>query len=486
MRQLAREPQRLTAALWASIVLTLPYFTAKRHRHDRTRERSVAPCYGAWTELKWSRTVKLALIRIQNFRAIECLELRPHPQLTVLHGDNAHGKTSVLSAIAAGLGAIPTALPGVTGLGLKKADRRDGSEYTRVFLKTTNEVAWEQRLGRRLDWHQEPNREHVSHTRPLRDLKDWLNRTALAAWGQPTDLPIVAYYDTDRAVVEAIRRGPKRKASTSRYLALAGALAAKTSFRELFEWFYEKENEELREQRERRNLDYRLKDLSAVRDAITYMVDSVSEPHVEMRPMRFVVSQKLGGRTEKRSLGELSGGCRAVLALAGDLARRMAQGNPHLADPLHSEAVVLIDEVDLHLHPSWQQRILRDLTRTFPNAQFIVSTHSPQVLTTVMPEQIVELHREDGAVLASRAAATTYGAEAGEVLVAVMGVKARPANDFTDKLQKYLRLVGRGKGTSKTATELRDELEELSPQDPALDRADMEMARQVAVSDANS
>ena len=202
--------------------------------------------------------------------------------------------------------------------------------------------------------------------------------------------------------------------------------------------------------------------------------------------MRFVVSQKLGGRTEKRSLGELSGGCRAVLALAGDLARRMAQGNPHLADPLHSEAVVLIDEVDLHLHPSWQQRILRDLTRTFPNAQFIVSTHSPQVLTTVMPEQIVELHREDGAVLASRAAATTYGAEAGEVLVAVMGVKARPANDFTDKLQKYLRLVGRGKGTSKTATELRDELEELSPQDPALDRADMEMARQVAVGDANS
>ena len=131
--------------------------------------------------------MKLELIRIQNFRAIEWLELRPHPQLTVLHGDNAHGKTSVLSAIAAGLGAIPSALPGVAGLGIKKADRRDGSEYTRVFLKTTDEIAWEQRLGRRLGWQEEPNQEHLTHTGPLLDLKNWLNRTALATQGKPTD-----------------------------------------------------------------------------------------------------------------------------------------------------------------------------------------------------------------------------------------------------------------------------------------------------------
>ena len=183
--------------------------------------------------------MKLALIRVQNFRAIECLELRPHPQLTVLHGDNAHGKTSVLSAIAAGLGAIPTALPEVAGLGLRRTDRRDGSDYTSVLLKTTDGVTWEQRLGRRVDWHQEPNQEHPPHTSPLRGLKTWLSQIALAASGRPTALPIVAYYDTDRAVVDAIRRGAKHKASASRYLALAGALAAKTSFRELFEWFYE-------------------------------------------------------------------------------------------------------------------------------------------------------------------------------------------------------------------------------------------------------
>lgn len=93
-------------------------------------------------EGNWGRTVKLALVRIQNFRAIECLELRPDPRLTVLHGDNAQGKTSVLSAIAAGLGAIPTALPGVAGLGLKRTDRRDGSDYTDVFLRTHWNNCW--------------------------------------------------------------------------------------------------------------------------------------------------------------------------------------------------------------------------------------------------------------------------------------------------------------------------------------------------------
>ena len=102
-----------------------------------------------------------------------------------------------------------------------------------------------------------------------------------------------------------------------------------------------------------------------------------------------------------------------MLALAADLARRMIQGNPHLDNPLESQAIVLIDEVDLHLHPSWQQRVLPDLIRTFPNAQFIVSTHSPQVLTTVKPEHIAELYREGNGIVAGPANSHTYGAEAG-------------------------------------------------------------------------
>ena len=291
----------------------------------------------------------------------------------------------------------------------------------------------------------------------------------------------MVFYDTERVVPHLAKQSGRSKSVTSRYAALAGALSARTSFRELFEWFYTKENEELREQRERRDHDYRLKELSVVREAISSMIEGITEPHVDLRPLRFVVSERLeGGPQMKRSLDQLSSGYQAVLALAADLAWRMSQGNPHLQNALESEAIALIDEVELHLHlhPHWQQRILGDLMRTFRNTQFIVSTRSPQILTTVQPERIVELHRENNRVVARQAAEATFGAKAGDVLSTVMGVDERPSgNNFVEVLESYTHLVSDDRGDSDEAVSLRHELEEISPRDPALDRADIEIRR---------
>ena len=121
--------------------------------------------------------------------------------------------------------------------------------------------------------------------------------------------------------------------------------------------------------------------------------------------------------------------------------------------------------------------MLTDLARTFPNTQFIVSTHSPQVLTTLRPEQIVKLSREDGRIVAGRATEPTYGAEAGDVLNVVMGVDERPPNEFAETLKRYMRLIGDDKGESEKAKELRRNLETWSPQDPALGTADLEIRR---------
>ena len=86
---------------------------------------------------------------------------------------------------------------------------------------------------------------------------------------------------------------------------------------------------------------------------------------------------------------QLSDGERGVLALVLDLARRLSQANPLLDDPLsEGQAVVLIDEIDLHLHPKWQRQIASKLTATFPRCQFIVTSHSPQVVASVAPEQV--------------------------------------------------------------------------------------------------
>ena len=421
--------------------------------------------------------MKLERVEIENYRAIEQLTLRLDPSLTVFHGDNAHGKTSILSAIAVGLGSIPRLLPGVSGIDFRKTDRR-GWQFLRVELTTTEGVAWD----RRRTFGQITRR--AITRRSLKEVVDAIV-SADRDGQEPLDLPIVAFYDTDRAVFDQPRRRRGFETEFLRYAALEGALSARTDFKDFFKWFYAKENEELREQRLRRDFDFRLKDLDAVRQAIMSMIPGASEPHTELNPLRFMVFLKLESmKAERLSLDELSGGYRNALALSADLARRMAQGNPHLDDPLTSEAIVLIDEVELHLHPSWQQRVLTDLSATFPNTQFIVSTHSPQVLTTVGPEHIVSLQREDGHIVAGQASAATYGAEAGDVLSTVMGVDERPpGNVFVKYLEEYMHLIGHGHGESKDAIHLRKTLENLSPHDPALDRADIEIRRRKILKD---
>ena len=458
--------------------------------------------------------MKLEAVEIDNYRAIEHLRLPLDPELTVLHGGNTCGKTSVLNAIAVGLGVIPDLLPDVSGIDFLETDLRAGESFAQVKVTTTDDDSWkrerslEKKTGSRrrsspaepARWKRERSLEKKTDY-GLDGLKHRLSEVTRAEEEarSPVVLPIVAFYDTNRVALapEDVFREPfeseerryalaaakkemiariGRNRNSSRVAALKGALSARTSFPELFTWFYAKENDELRDQKQRHDFGYRRRDLSAVRNAITSMVDGVSDLHVDVEPLRFSVSVTLPeGLKKTLELDQLSGGQRAVLALAADLAWRMAQGNPHLDDPLGSEAIVLIDEVELHLHPSWQQRILNDLRRTFPNTQFIVSTHSPQVLTTVEPEHIVELVREDSRIVAGSAAGWTYGAEAGDVLSVVMRVDERPANNFTKTLARYRRLISEGRGESEKALALRATLDRLSPEDPALAQADLEI-----------
>ena len=419
--------------------------------------------------------MKLKSVEIENYRAIEKLKLSLDPSLTVLHGDNGYGKTSVLSAIAVGLGAIPDLLPDDTsGIDFREEDQREGAESPQVAVTAMNGTSWERQGGKQAD-----DRAAAQRLVNLGRLLESMGMRGVDEEGPPDDLPIVAFYSTDRNVLGMRKtpRDPKAVSRIPRFAALEGALAAHTDFRGLLGWFYIKEDEELREQKERRDFNHQLKDISAVRQAISSMLPEVSDPRTELNPLRFVVSVRSEqGQVEKLSLDQLSGGYRIVLALAADLARRMVQGNPHLDDPLKSEAVVLIDEIELHLHPRWQQRILGDLQRTFPNAQFIVSTHSPQVLTTVEPHRIVELYWNSDRIVAGAPTGATYGAEAGDVLSVVMGVNERPPeNEFAKALDQYRRLVSEGKGESEEGLELRSTLEKLSPRDYALNRADLEI-----------
>ena len=118
---------------------------------------------------------------------------------------------------------------------------------------------------------------------------------------------------------------------------------------------------------------------------------------------------------------QLSDGERSVLALVLDIARRLSQANPTLADPVRDgEAIVLIDEIDLHLHPTWQRQIVRNLTAAFPKCQFIATTHSPQVIGEVAPDRIQII--SDGQVYTP---SHSFGVDSSRILEEIMDTPPR-------------------------------------------------------------
>ena len=106
------------------------------------------------------------------------------------------------------------------------------------------------------------------------------------------------------------------------------------------------------------------------------MLDGFDDIHIERKLLAMKV--KKDGRYLK--IDQLSDGEKCTIALFGNLARRMALANPDRENPLEGTGVVLIDELDLHMHTSWQRKVIGVLKETFPNIQFIITTHSPQIL----------------------------------------------------------------------------------------------------------
>jgi predicted ATP-binding protein involved in virulence len=124
-------------------------------------------------------------------------------------------------------------------------------------------------------------------------------------------------------------------------------------------------------------------------------------------------------------------------------------------------ALMLVDEIDLHLHPTWQQRVLGDLMRTFPGTQFIVTTHSPQVLSTVSREHIrVLTQREDGQHVALTPDFSPLGHAAGDALAKVMGTHKVPPLALLDDVHAYEQLVRAGQEASEDAVQLKTKLDQ--------------------------
>lgn len=163
----------------------------------------------------------------------------------------------------------------------------------------------------------------------------------------------------------------------------------------------------------------------------------------------------------KIPLERLSDGYRGTLAWIGDLIRRLFDAYPDSDNPLHERGVVLVDEIDLHLHPKWQRSIVGDIRKLFPNLQFIVTTHSPFIAQGLLPaDKIIVLERSSrtGAVTAREDSGALESWSADQILSSYFGLKDGTRGDKTLKdearYERLLDLEASGTLTDKTRAEL--------------------------------
>lgn len=408
----------------------------------------------------WRPWMRIRRLQLRNFRCFEALDLELEPRVTLLVGANGSGKTSVLDALAVAAGGWLLGFPGLDARPIAPDEMRRGvpeesmnrADPPRLEAVGPTRVAASGTVqGEELSWARELR---VPDGPTRSDEADELvcmaeEARGRIAGGDPVDLPVLAYYGSARSWHGS--RGSEARMEPS-----AGVLAG-------YDACLDSSADQARLEAWMANADPSL--AGAVARAAEHCVEGAARFYysAEHRELRIDFRD---GRTLPVRL--LSDGLRNLAGLAADLAWRSARLNPHHGADAARRAtgIVLIDEVDLHLHPRGQRRVLPDLHRVFPNLQIVATTHSPQVISTAPAEWLRVLALDGGP---PRRVEHTLGRDSNSLLEDVLGASERPETSAR-ALQQLFDLIDRGHlvEAERSWSSLRDAL---GPHDPDIVRA---------------
>ncbi len=453
--------------------------------------------------------MKLTSIEIVNFRKFEKLTCPLHPNLTVLTAENGGGKTTLLDAIRIAL------WPFVKGFDL-------GSQAGKSATITINDVRQQLKGTGNMEvqlpsgvivkemWLKPDEEILVERVRVKKNTGNLLNNHANALTKRAkklqqqvrdgidsVDLPLISYLGTSRVWYQGRNTIQEKELilnanDFSRTSAYLNCLAYSASYKTFAIWYthiYQSYRESMDLVQEKIGMGL----------AGTVVLDSLGQTfqnaiHVIQSSVDYVIKPVTGWHKIEYSVRHqkqlvmshdehgvmpvdmLSDGLRNAIALVADIAFRAYKLNPHFGREAakKTSGIVMIDEVDMFLHPKWQQTILPSLQEAFPEIQFIVTTHSPQVLSTVKSENIRVI--QDGTVFS--APQGSEGAESKRLLERVFGTKSRPKNNaWTNNLKNYRDYVYNDKwvnGWSDEMLRLKSELHKhFGSEDPELTELDL-------------
>lgn len=405
-------------------------------------------------------------LALENFRGYSELELTFEHDLTVLIGKNAEGKTSVLDALAVAMGPIMAGF-GQTAAGFHLSDVHASantlnSETAIATLEHIFPVKAEITAhldGHKLTWTRERKSKNGRTTWGDNGVRNFIS--GVAEYSTNTSpagytLPILAYHGVERLV--GIRRG-QGAIPPSRLGAYEAALDPKSDLTRLSSYLESLTNKATIDAARTGAVSAAVSaQLDAIDCAVSRALEVAGWRSPTWNPMIRAITLTSVQDGVTLPLSWLSSGVRITAGLVIDLASRMARANPHLGgDDLlrQTPGIVMIDEVDLHLHPQWQKRIISSLRETFPKVQFIVTTHSPQVLSTV-PARCIRMLSGDSV----KTAEYSEGLRTDIILSSLQETDPEPRTPNRARLEEYLDLVHSDQGTTREALELRSTLDQ--------------------------
>jgi len=424
--------------------------------------------------------VKLTKLNLENFRCFGHLEIDLHPELTVLVAENGQGKSSVLDALRIILWPYVSSFDlarnafndsgnaiAIDDVRLIKLDSGDMARQLPASVAMTGDFG----VGHEKTWIRYRDKEaKLTKTKDGGDtgfMRQWASaiQSQIREPNKPTlDLPVFGYYGTGRLWAQKklteFTRGKDDTEGTDFYIRTFAYLncldpaSTYKHFKEWFTWASFAHIERLMDHLVGKAAEMAVHAAEAPVLAVRYAIDRFLRPTTGWHSLEYSHSNEKSLVLRHEQLGTLkvemlSDGIRSILAMIGDIAYRCIKLNPHLGGEAASKTsgVVMIDEIDMHLHPRWQQLVLGQLREAFPLIQFIVTTHSPQVLTSVDASSIRLLRQETDPEtgtqqpVVTRITQQTRGVASSDLLAEIMGVDPIPAVPEATWVAEYHALI---------------------------------------------
>jgi predicted ATP-binding protein involved in virulence len=419
--------------------------------------------------------MKIDQLNLTQMRAYEQAEFHFQSGMNLIVGINGVGKSTVLDALRL---MLMRTLPRLTGIKIRP-ENFESTDITNDRSALTIELQLDnmgymlnhliyQPRKQIIDMSEEGAvREQVLEPKERDDLSYFDEKGRLQPIESPKDIPmhirsdmgqpLAVYFSTRRSLSSEAQGTPSERSAGGSALALADSLRSRElRIREFTNWWRVQEEIGTPER------------IEALKQAVIRFLDGFTNVQVIRDPEPTL---KLYKRDTALTARQLSDGERGILTLVLDLARRLSLANPKLRDPLRDgKAIVLIDELDLHLHPRWQRTIVQKLTETFPACQFIATTHSPQIIGEVPPENIILLeygkqpYRPD----------QSLGMDTNWILQILMDTADRN-EETTSRLEHISDLIEDGE--YEEASQAIEQLREKIPSDPELARLQVRLDR---------